>query len=101
MSAIERFMLGATARLSAAIIAPDTGLPVDPTGVLLKIRKPDATLVTFIYGINQEIIKTITGNYYMDVVCDQAGKWTWRWEAITPNAGASEGELLVMASHVL
>ena len=101
MSALNNFLTGATARITARIVALATGQAADPSGLVLKIRKPDKTLVTLTFGVDIVLVKDSVGNYHADVLLDQAGVWHWRFESSGANSGVAEDKLTVKASHVL
>lgn len=84
-----RYEIGKSARLTFVLTDP-AGVPVDGTGVLLTVTKPDATTAT------PTVSHPGTGSYYSDVALDQAGTWLWRWTVDTPDT-ADEGALLVGA----
>lgn len=46
------------------------------------------------------IVKDSVGNYHADILLANAGLWAWRWELDAPNAGAVEGTITVLPSHV-
>lgn len=97
----HNFIIGATARIPVTITDLASHALADPGGVVLKIRKPDKTLTTLIYGTDAAVIKASIGMYYADVVLDQSGTWKWRWEAAAPHTGVAEGYLDVLTSYVL
>jgi hypothetical protein len=98
---INPFIIGATVKVTASIVDPATNLPADPGGLLLKVRSPDKTLLTYSYGADPDIVKDSTGNYHADLLLDKAGVWHWRWEAGGAHTGVAEGTLTAKASLVL
>lgn len=78
----------------------------DPTTVTLKVKKPDATVLTFTYPA--DISKDSTGNYHYDYMPpliaddDEAiGKYQWRWDGTGAVKASDEGSFRVMASEVI
>ena len=60
----------------------DNGAPVDPTTVKFKLMSEETIAIkTYTYGIDSNLGKTSTGNYYADVTPDHGGRWFTRWEA--------------------
>lgn len=95
------YLIGSIVRLQVTIADAQSLALVDPGGVVLKIRKPDQTLTTLTYGIDLALVKAATGDYYADVLLNQAGHWHWRYEVSSPHTGVAEGSLRVTESLVL
>lgn len=95
------FLIGQTVRIPLTVTELSSNDLSDPSGITLKIRKPDQTLIVLTYGTDDALVKQSTGHYHADQVLNQPGNWLWRWEATAPNAGAVEGKLHVQASRVL
>jgi hypothetical protein len=58
------------------------GVLIDPTGLVFRTFAPDGTETTYTFGTDDEIEKIDTGVYACDfAVGDNAGRWSWRWEA--------------------
>jgi hypothetical protein len=68
---------------------------VDPTTVRFKYRKPQGETATLVYGTDADVKKDTTGDYHVDVLLDQPGAWTFRWEAAGDYVQASERQLVV------
>ncbi len=91
------FFPGEVARLSN-VITDAAGAAVDPGAVRVKVKGPDG--VTTIYTYPAAVIKSAAGQYYCEVPLPAAGAYLWRWEADAPNAGASQGNFLVLPGNV-
>lgn len=52
----------------------------DPTMVVLKVKKSDATLITYIYGMDAALVKDSQGVYHCDIEPDVPGRWTFQWK---------------------
>lgn len=50
------------------------GTVVDPTTITFKLKTPDGTVTTYVYGSNAEVVKEGTGIYHVDWSCTQAGQ---------------------------
>ncbi|MCX7946898.1 MAG: hypothetical protein N2557_08120 [Hydrogenophilus sp.] len=64
--------------------------PVDPSEILLRVYKPDGTVMEFIYPFNNEpgkgeIERQWAGHYTAAVPIDMIGMW--KWEVITNGGG--------------
>ena len=71
------------------------GADADPTVLTLKIKKPDQTTTSHVYGVDILVIKDATGKYRYDVTLDQSGEWAYRWEATGAVVGAEENAFYV------
>jgi hypothetical protein len=76
------------------------GSDVDPDEVTLRIMSPSRTETSYVYdGGDGDVTKTSAGDYYYDVVPDEAGRWFFRWEATGDDTtDATEGDFLVQTS---
>jgi hypothetical protein len=58
---------------------------------------PDDVETSYTYGTDAALVRAATGNYYVDVTPDIAGRWWFRCETTGP-VSAQEGDFLVQAS---
>lgn len=70
---------GTTVRIFIDWTDPDTGVPIDPNTVEFKLREPDLTVLTYEYGTDPEVVRTVAGTYYISVLLDQEGTYHWKW----------------------
>lgn len=78
MLAPGRKVVGATVTL--AILYNDTnGNDVDPTTVTFEAYSPSGITYTYVYGTDAEVVRRDTGDYYVDFVPDESGRWRYRW----------------------
>ena len=73
------------------------GSVADPGAVILKVKRPDGTVVTH----TPDVVRDSTGLYHADLALSVAGVWAYRWELSAPNAGAAEGVIQVQKSKVI
>ena len=52
----------------------------DPTTITFKVKWPDGTTETFVYGTDAEIVKTATGAYYIELSLSQWGRVLVQWK---------------------
>jgi hypothetical protein len=77
-----------------------TGADVDPTTITFKLSSPDATLTTYTYSTDAQLLRTSTGDYYVDVTPSLPGRWHFRWESTGTNlTSAVEGSFVVQVSR--
>ena len=86
---------GQVARISVAI-TDIAGVPADPTGLILKIKFPDASVISHIW----DIVKDSVGNYHYDQSLTLPGSYRIRWESSGVNQGAVEEALFVFPASL-
>jgi hypothetical protein len=52
----------------------------DPTTVTCKVMDPSKTVTTYVYGTDEELVKSSTGIYYVDITTDESDEWNVRFE---------------------
>ena len=81
-----------------------TDNPVDPNTIRFKVRSPDSTVTTYVYGTDPEVVRNGTGDYHLLLRPDAAGTWRWRLEGRDSNdkgLAAEEGTFDVAPQIVL
>lgn len=73
---------------------------IDPDTVTFKlISHESGQQFTYVFGTDDELQKTSTGDFYVDVTPTEAGRYTYRWETTGTNQLlATEGNFVVQAS---
>lgn len=93
-----RHYVNTTVRI-AVNFQDDDGTDVDPSTVTFKAYSPTGTTTTYVYSTDTELIRMNTGDYYVDFVPDESGRWFYRWSSTgTGTAIAIEGSLVVQSS---
>lgn len=85
-----RFTEGQVVRI-AATFRDTAGVLVDPTTVVLTVKKPDDTEAT------PALSNPSDGEYHGTATLDQSGLWRWRYVS-TGSVAAEEGHFVVSAS---
>ena len=95
----ERIYPGDVARFSISVVDPDDGeTAIDPAALVVKVLEPGATTATtYTYGTDAELIRSDTGEYYIDIDLDDDGDWFVRMESTIP-MDADEYHVLVQPS---
>jgi hypothetical protein len=84
---------GSVVRVSGRFIDKSTNQDVDPTAVILQIKKASGALIDV-----PDARRLKAGNYYYDVTVDEPGTWFYRWTSTGVNAAADEGSFYVEPS---
>lgn len=71
--ATESYDLGDMRRMPAAFTDID-GNPADPTDVTFRMREPDGTVTSYVYGVDGELIRDSLGNFHVDWLYAQEGR---------------------------
>lgn len=89
---------GALVRCRTQFRDPETqDAYVDPASVTFKVRAPNGTTTTYVYGTDAQLVKESVGHYRADVNADQAGQWTFRFESGGTYQDADEATFTVLA----
>jgi hypothetical protein len=96
---MNKYDIGDKVRLTLDV--QEIGAYVDPSTVVLKVKKPDTTVTTYTYGVGADVVKSATGRYFVLVSITAAGAWYYRWETTGPGQGAEEGAFTALKSKVL
>ncbi len=90
---MNSYDLGDTRRLSAVYtVAANSPIATDPTTLTFKMREPDGTVTTHVYGDSPaSIIKLSTGSYYVDWLLAKVGRHSYRWVGTGAAAEADTG----------
>jgi hypothetical protein len=76
-----------------------SGTATDPTAILFKFANPSGTTTTYTYGVDAELVRDATGVYYVDIDCNEAGAWRWRFYSTGTGQAADEGFFIVEPSQ--
>lgn len=72
------FDVGDLIRSSNRFSVSDTD--TDPDTIRVLVKNPAGAVSVYVYGTDPEVVKSSTGNYYIDVSLSIAGIWRTRWE---------------------
>lgn len=75
------------------------GAATDPTTVTLTVTSPSGTATVYTYAAS-EITKSSTGVYTKDVVCSEAGDWSYLWEGTGSASDAVSGTWTVFETSL-
>lgn len=92
------YHVGDGIRLSCEFTDKDD-VATDPTTVTLLIESPSG-VVTELTHADDELTKDSEGNYYYDLLIDEAGVWQWRWIGTGVIQQADQGRFPVARENV-
>ena len=96
---INVYQIGDLAQATAAYTDVN-GDDVDPTGLSIAITDPTGTVTTYVYGTDAELVKSSTGNYYVNISLTKGGDWRWKWTATGTGQCAGDGQLVVEPNYL-
>jgi hypothetical protein len=85
-------------RISAVFTV--SGTASNPTAVKFLYKDPSGTTTTLVYGTDAALVNDSAGHYHVDIDCDEAGTWYYRWESTGTGQAAEEGRFVVRAKSV-
>ena len=97
---MNTYDIGDTPRLTATW-TDINDLAVDPSAVTFTWKTPGASVTTYTYGVDAQLVKSSTGIYYVDLALNASGKWSYRFAGTGPGAASAENQLNVRESLVL
>jgi len=81
-----------------AVFKDTAGTEADPTTVTFRLKKPDETVIVYVYGTDAELVKDSTGNYSVGYTPDMGGDFIYRWEGTGAVEVAGESTFSATAS---
>jgi hypothetical protein len=72
--------IGNKIRITGTFTNPLNGdAKVDPDTVYCSVCNPSSEKTHYEYSVDEEVIKSSTGVYYLDLPLDESGNWYVRW----------------------
>lgn len=93
----NKYDLGDLVRVSVAF-TNSAGTAIDPTAVLCQYKSPAGTTTALTYGTDVALVKDSTGNYHVDIDCDEEGTWDCRYYSTGTGQAAAETSFRVRVS---
>ncbi len=87
MAQIDYFDVGDQVRATGKFTIQASGVLTDPDTVTVKYKNPAGTTTTKVHGVDNEVVKSAVGIYYIDIDANDKGRWQVRW--ISTGAGAA------------
>lgn len=88
------YTVGDKVRVTATFTGLD-GTATSPTTVTFKVRDPELSISTYVYGTATEVVLSTTGIFYVDVSLTTSGEWRYRWAGSGTVQAADEGPIFV------
>lgn len=101
MPTLNTYDVGKLVRCTA-VFTNSAGEEIDPDAVYFEFRNPAGTVIAYQYGVGSEVVKTATGNYYVDVNTTTYGhgNYYYRFDSTGTGQTAGEHRFIVRASRV-
>lgn len=69
----------------------------DPATVQVAVKKPDATITTYVYGTDPEVVRESTGIYHILIdTTDEPGTWQFVWNSSGTLQAAGQTQFTVV-----
>lgn len=78
------------------------GTAADPATVTFTITTPAGVETAYVFGVDAEVLRRDTGDYYMYLDLDEAGRWSYEIKGVSAtgyNMGADSGWFRVKESY--
>lgn len=98
---MNTYSLGDQVRTSVAFTQVSDSAAIDPDVVKMSFITPSGTVTTYVYGTDDEIVKSSTGNYYADISLTEKGTWYYRWFSTGTGQAATEERLEVETARAV
>lgn len=87
---MNQYELHTTVRTEAEFYDVEGNL-VDPVPLEFKFKTPGGVITTYTYGTNAQVVRRSLGKYTVDVLGNEAGVWSYRYNAgATPRTAVEE-----------
>lgn len=73
----------------------------DPTTIKCFYKDPNNLVTTLTYGVDNALVKDVTGKYHVDIFVSIAGRWYYRFEGTGAVIAANEADFLVDRSQII
>jgi len=70
----------------------NSGVAVDPDSVYCTVCTPTNTTTEYEYGVDSEVVRSDTGDYYLDLPLTSDGYWYTRWYGLDSSGNALVAE---------
>ena len=97
---INQWDQGDKVRVSG-LVEDAAGVDTDPSVVKFTYRTPAGVVTTLTYGVEAALVKTATGQYYVDISADLPGVYTYRFWSTGNGQGASRGQFSVRKTELV
>lgn len=96
---VPLFNPGVTIRLSISVrdITIINKPLIDPSSLTFRVTSPGGTVTNYVYGIDVNTGRISTGKYYLDLLTDPSGLWSYEVESAGPGTvqGGEQGTFRV------
>lgn len=71
----------------------------DPSVITARLKTPAGVTTVYIYQTNVELVRASLGIYYVDLLVNAAGVWSYRFEGTGTVTAASQDQLLCIGAN--
>lgn len=100
MAGMKTYDKGDKARVTATFTVTATGAAIDPTAVVAKVKTPAGVTATYTYGVDNALVRTGTGVFYVEVDLTAAGTWSVAFLSTGDGQAAADQPLYVKTPRI-
>jgi len=68
-----------------------SGTLTDPSTLTVWLKRPNGTVITYVYGTDVQLIRDSQGKFHFDESVTLSGKYTYKWKSTGTAQAAEEG----------
>ncbi len=68
---------------------------LDPTALTFTFKDPNGAAITYVFGVDSELVKDSVGNYHVDLKPTIDGYWRYKYQSTGIGQAAEEGQFQV------
>ena len=99
MAVLNVYDVGDLVRL-VGVLNNVAGAALDPTALIVKVKAPSGTTVTYTFGVSPFPIRTGLGTYYVEVTPAEAGEYDYKFVSTGTGQAVDEGTFVVRTPKV-
>lgn len=98
MSSVGDINVGDVRRLTG-VFQDVNDVNTDPATITVKVND-GTTTITYVYGVDSDVIRDSVGTYHIDVALTNSGRWRYQWVGVG-TVDAVEEDYFDVAASVL
>jgi hypothetical protein len=98
---VNKYLVGSVVTVAVVFVSIGSNDPVDPSTVTALIKHPTGAVDTYVYGVDEELVRDSVGRYHVDVTIpiNESSIWYYRFEGTGTNAAPGEASFEALPSN--
>lgn len=97
---MAEYAVGQQIKLSGFFSLASSGAGTDPTTITVKVKTPAGVTTTWVYGVDSQVVKSGTGDYYANWTITESGTHWYEWNGTGAVIAATEKSFIATTSNV-